>query len=108
MSTTMRPEPIITVNAGISDYRPRTAPKLPAKPRPGNTEVAAEIDAVSAPAPAAPPPLPDPAAPGTAFTAALLSATTPPLDITAQELLMRNGGDWVPPPSGYRLADRKV
>lgn len=109
MSTRIGPEPVRTVNTGISDYRPRSAPKLPApvKSRADHADVAAEFDTASASAPAAPP-LPDPATPGTAFVAAVLSGALAPRPASAQEVFMRNGTSWTPPASDYQLADKKI
>ncbi|HEV7278509.1 MAG TPA: hypothetical protein VGN80_19695 [Devosiaceae bacterium] len=110
MSTRIGLEPIITINTGISDYRPRAAPRLPtpAKPQADGADAAAGFDAAPGLAASEPPPLPDPAAPVTAFAAALLSGAEPPHQVSVQEAIMRSGTDWVPPPSGYRLADRKI
>lgn len=108
MSTRIGPEPVRTVNTGISDHRPRTAPKLPAKTKAAAADVPAEFDAAAASAPAEPPPLPDPAAPGTAFAAAVLSAALAPRPTSMQEIFIRRGTGWTPPASDYRLADKKI
>lgn len=107
MSARIAPEPISSVNTGISDYRPRGAPELPT---PAHVKVAATDSPpeVGAPAPAEPPPLPEPAAPGTAFVMAVLSGALAPRPTSMQEVILRTGTGWVPPESDYRLADKKI
>jgi hypothetical protein len=109
MSAKIAPEPIGSVNTGISDYRPRGAPEAPtpAPSRPPAPESLPEIE-IAAKAPAEPPPLPEPAAPGTAFVMAVLSGALAPRPTSMQEVFLRTGTGWVPPDSEYRLADKKI
>lgn len=99
------PEPVSTTIAPGAE-RQRRAPAAAAAPEPApsgdmSTALGEQIPDILPPLP----PLPDP--PGTAYVAAVLSGALSPRPVTPQEIYRRTG-EWTPPDSPFRLADKII
>lgn len=115
MSARIAPAPISATISTTLGFQSRTSSGDAAQPaaghRSGNLDGAPYQSGPAAPEaraadilPPLPPP-PDP--PGTAYVAAVLSGALSPKPASAQEVFLRVG-EWTPPDSPLRLADKTV
>ena len=103
------PEPVSAAIASGAERQPRTnaaavPPSMPADSASTSDATASRRQAIADMLPPLPAP-PDP--PGTAYVAAVLSGALSPKPTTPHEIYLRTG-EWTPPESPLRLADKII